>query len=148
MNITGFSQSIDGRLSYRSQSLQKRDGQRSLIVTDTLHRMQQTLTPGTPIVAARGVSSQTFQVVNRCAHARNILVHEGSSFELRGSSIGDEIFTKRRQSLKCSAPAPQETHVWCEYLVAGANQVIASPCLHINGHARSVVDAIEEQLGA
>ena len=45
-------------------------------------------------------------------------------------------------------PSPHETHVRSEYLVTGADEVIAIEGLHIDEGVRSIVNAIENNLSA
>ena len=92
--------------------------------------------------------AESFQIGDGGCHARNVLVDEGAGFNLAGRSVGDKVLAEGRESVQKLESTPHETHVRTEYLVAGADKVVAVECLHIDERVRSIVNAIENDLSA
>ena len=96
----------------------------------------------------RDLLAERLEVFHRRAHAGDVLVDEGARLDLVGRLVGDEVLAEGRQALQRVVLAPQESHVRREGLVAGADEIVAVPGLHVDHAVRAVMDAVDEHLRA
>ena len=81
-------------------------------------------------------------------HAGDIFIDKGADLQLERGSVGDEIFTERRQGVQGFQAAPKKSHMRRKDFVTGAHQVITAKCLNVDGPMRTIVNGIEKHLCA
>ena len=129
------------------QHFQHLPRQRLLVGADGGHARHDVL-PARIGGSGRHAAADALEVFYRRAHPRDVLVDEGPGLDLVGRLVGNEILAKRRQPLQGLVLAPQEAHVRRKILVAGADQIVAVPFLHVDQAVRAEMDAVDEDLGA
>ena len=144
MGLIGIGDAID----YRPGSLERRQHgprQVELIVLDRRQSRDDARSRG--VRARPQVRAQRFEIVDRRTHADDVFINEGACLDLVWRGIGDELLAEGGQALQHIQLAPQKAHVRGESLVAGANQIVAIPGLHIDRRMGAEMHGIQEHLG-
>ena len=131
-----------------SDRVEQRARQRPLVLGDRAHRRVQ---PRRARRAARSrvnAPPEILEIADRGVHPRDVLVDLCAGLELVGRHVRNELLAKRRQAVDRLAPAPRESHVRREDLVAGADEKVAVDRLDVDRAVRAEVHGVEKELRA